>query len=806
MIISAFHISRVSNNNSIVAVADITLNNNFVINSIRLLQKEDKLFMAMPRKKNLNGNYQDIAFPVNQSVRTAIEGLLFAGYQQVIREEKQNLYFYLSERNKNLIQLQLFNDFYATNFFNVKNEEREKNDLNITDLKIRLIKKSRLYAVCTILLENELVVRDIKLVSKNNGEMLLIMPSYRAKGRLQFKNIAYPINAKIRRNLENCIFQAYSEFSNNTLNEELSKLWEDFERKESEEPQKRLFNILWDASDNGYILQSRITPILQEHNFDWQKLFQVSTITELVQRIDFLKIKKLEPKPNMFVNWIVVSTQKGIFPTVESIDTKVKLPKEIISGIHKILYENSKSNEGNMLMSEVVPVLQRNNPDLFCALPKTKISIILKACDFAEQYVIQNDETNIQVWVHITPMRGQSEELQNEDDKSKAVEIQADVMQEDLTKDEKDESSNKLKNSILKDETGKVITALNNPFQYIPNSVFWPEYRVVKNGVEVRNNALAVKSLGIALKNGNVGRFELDVLSWITKLIYVKNTMILDLIRGGYIKEPGTFGVTLNKVGNKLLKMYKYNLIDIYRLASIDAEGNISSNCVHRVYTITNYGHNQLKDIGRESFYNPFVVLQDADIIRQRLSLNQWFLKWMTWFPKNINRYFLNKVLIAKVPVQYGVRINAVVECNCQPIFAMSIRRGNDWNNMRKSGEFNNKFQRIMNLILHYSDIFYDNQNAEFVKKPIVVFIGEDIQHCKEIFYEIKKFIYVSGKQEVIVNVWFCCDLDVYNNFPFSHFTFDNLDTYIPVNIFEKFDILEANITQVSAENEEDES
>lgn len=281
--------------------------------------------------------------------------------------------------------------------------------------------------------------------------------------------------------------------------------------------------------------------------------------------------------------------------------------------------------------------------------------------------------------------------------------------------------------------------------------------------------------------------------------------MIVDLIRGGYIKAPSTFRVTLTKVGNKLLKMYKYNLIDIYRLASIDDEGNITSKSIHRVYTITNYGHNQLKDIGRESVFNPFVVLQDADIIKQRLSLNQWLIKWITWFPKYINRYFLNKVLVAKVPVQYGARINAVVECNCQPIFALSIRRGDDWDNLRKSGEFNNKVQRIINLILHYSDIFYDNQNADFIKKPILVFIGEDNLHCNEIFQEIKKYIYVSGEHKILVNIWFCCDLDVYNNFSSSHFTFDDLGTCIPINIYNHLDILESNITQVNEEIEEDE-
>ncbi len=811
MVISAFHICRVNSNNSVMAAADITLNDSFVINSIRLLQKNNKLFMAMPSRKNLQGKYHDIVFPVKQTIRSAIEELLFAGYHQVVEEDKQNLYFYLTESlteySKNSIQLQAFQDFQVSNFFLTDNKEREKNGLNITEVKVHPIKKSRLCAVCTVLLENELVVQDIKLVLKNNEEELLVMPSYQMKGSQQFKNIAYPVNAMTRAHLEKCVFQAYRELPDDMASSvEQSQLRTDYESEELTELQQKLFRILWDASDNGYILQSRITPILKEYNFDWKQLFQADSVTELVQKMDFLKIKKLEPKPDTFVNWIVVSTQKEISPIVENTDNKVELSEEILENIHKILYESSKSNRGNMLMSAVVPALQKSDPDLFSVLPKTKISIILKACDFVEQYVIQNDENNIQVWIRVFPILGQLDETCSDENPKIADEIQNDIIQEICTEKKNDAFDNKQKGNPQKDETGKIITALNNPFQYIPNSVFWPEHRVVEKGVGVRDNNSAVKNFGIALRSGNVGRFELDVLSWITKLVYVKNTMILDLIKGGYIKNPGTFSITLSKIGEKLLRMHKYNLVDIYRLASIDDEGNINSKSIHRIYTITNYGHNQLKDIGRESAFNPFVVLQDADTIKQRLSLNQWLIKWITCFSKYINRYLLNKVLVAKIPMLYAARINAVVECNYQPVFAMPIRRGNDWNHARKSGEFSNKFQRITNLILHYTDIYYDNQNAEFVKKPVFVIIGEDIEHCIEIFHEIKNFICVSSEHDILVEIWFCYDLDVYNNFESSHFTFDKLDTCIPINMYKKLDILESDIAQISAKSEENKS
>ena len=185
MVISAFHICRVTSNNSVVATVDIILNDNFVINSIRLLQKENKLFMAMPSRKNIQGNYHDIVFPVNQSVRSAMEELLYAGYRQAVKEDKQNLYFYriesLAENRGDFIQLQTFQNFQAADFFHSDNNESGKNELNITDVKIHPVKNAKLRAVCTVLLENELMIRDIKLITKNNGEMLLVMPSYQRK-------------------------------------------------------------------------------------------------------------------------------------------------------------------------------------------------------------------------------------------------------------------------------------------------------------------------------------------------------------------------------------------------------------------------------------------------------------------------------------------------------------------------------------------------------------------------------------------------------------------------------------------------
>jgi len=146
------------------------------------------------------------------------------------------------------------------------------------------------------------------------------------------------------------------------------------------------------------------------------------------------------------------------------------------------------------------------------------------------------------------------------------------------------------------------------------------------------------------------------------------------------------------------------------------------------------------------------------------------------------------------------LRINAIVECNSQPLFAQSVRRGDDWKYSIQSGEFYNKFQRIINICKNYNDLYYDNQQADFIKQPIYVFIGEDVDHCKDIFDSIKKFIY-QGSTEPIIDVWFCCDLKVYNDFLKSHFTFDKNGEYMGINLFSMLQIPESPGTLDTNEN-----
>lgn len=66
------------------AVASITIDGEFVVHDIKVIQGNDKLFIAMPSKKDSNGDFKDIAHPINTATRTKIQDAVLAKYEEVI--------------------------------------------------------------------------------------------------------------------------------------------------------------------------------------------------------------------------------------------------------------------------------------------------------------------------------------------------------------------------------------------------------------------------------------------------------------------------------------------------------------------------------------------------------------------------------------------------------------------------------------------------------------------------------------------------------------------------------------------------
>ena len=61
--------------------ASVTIDDCFVIHDIRIIEGEDGLFIAMPSRQKANGEYRDVAHPINKETRTMFEDAIFDAYK-----------------------------------------------------------------------------------------------------------------------------------------------------------------------------------------------------------------------------------------------------------------------------------------------------------------------------------------------------------------------------------------------------------------------------------------------------------------------------------------------------------------------------------------------------------------------------------------------------------------------------------------------------------------------------------------------------------------------------------------------------
>lgn len=86
MTITDIRVKRVSTEGKMKAVVSVTFDDAFVVHDIKVIEGQDKLFTAMPSRKTPEGEYKDIAHPINSEMRTQLEQVILAKYE----EELQN--------------------------------------------------------------------------------------------------------------------------------------------------------------------------------------------------------------------------------------------------------------------------------------------------------------------------------------------------------------------------------------------------------------------------------------------------------------------------------------------------------------------------------------------------------------------------------------------------------------------------------------------------------------------------------------------------------------------------------------------
>ena len=87
MQITDVRIRKVEKEGKMRAVVSITLDDEFVVHDIKVIDGEKGLFIAMPSRKASDGEYRDIAHPINSGTRDRIQRLILEKYNEQMEAE-----------------------------------------------------------------------------------------------------------------------------------------------------------------------------------------------------------------------------------------------------------------------------------------------------------------------------------------------------------------------------------------------------------------------------------------------------------------------------------------------------------------------------------------------------------------------------------------------------------------------------------------------------------------------------------------------------------------------------------------------
>lgn len=89
MQITDVRIRKIEKEGKMKAVVSITIDKEFVIHDIKIIEGEKGMFIAMPSRKTAEGEYKDIAHPIKSSTRELIQNLILQKYNEELLHSEE---------------------------------------------------------------------------------------------------------------------------------------------------------------------------------------------------------------------------------------------------------------------------------------------------------------------------------------------------------------------------------------------------------------------------------------------------------------------------------------------------------------------------------------------------------------------------------------------------------------------------------------------------------------------------------------------------------------------------------------------
>lgn len=90
MEITDIRIRKMNSEGKMKAVVSVTFDEALVIHDIKVIEGQDKVFIAMPSRKTPDGEFKDIAHPINAQMREKLQSAIIAAYESAEDAPEEN--------------------------------------------------------------------------------------------------------------------------------------------------------------------------------------------------------------------------------------------------------------------------------------------------------------------------------------------------------------------------------------------------------------------------------------------------------------------------------------------------------------------------------------------------------------------------------------------------------------------------------------------------------------------------------------------------------------------------------------------
>ena len=88
MEITDIRVRKINKEGKMKAVVSVTFDNEFVVHDIKVIERDKGRFIAMPSRKTLDGEFRDIAHPINSITRDRIQKTVLEKYEMILIAEE----------------------------------------------------------------------------------------------------------------------------------------------------------------------------------------------------------------------------------------------------------------------------------------------------------------------------------------------------------------------------------------------------------------------------------------------------------------------------------------------------------------------------------------------------------------------------------------------------------------------------------------------------------------------------------------------------------------------------------------------